>query len=296
MAGMRKQAGVEVEGGERVALRRRSGGTAARRVKRAHRAALVAAFSLLAGFPLGCGDTTHGEDSPGSAGESAAQCEDGRTRACSAPSGCLGQQSCESGDWTECDCADGNGAGGVAGDDAGAGQGGASSAAQAGGAAGSSDGGAGSPDTQADPCDGVEARCEDAPCGQSQPPPATPVPRCEQLRGECVFTNKRVVLIDDTHAYPVFRLPRASRLADGCECANGTPIAARFELTMATDESGSEPTSGHFTVREPWHFSDLTCTGKVQCKAASGFLPLYTEDADAPEINVYYSPGECPKD
>jgi hypothetical protein len=83
-----------------------------------------------------------------------------------------------------------------------------------------------------------------------------------------------------------------------CPCADGE-VSARYAFHPP---SGPE---GHITVPDPWHLIFIegeysaeipACEGGVQCASSSGaaYYQIYTNDPNAPPINIVVEPGPCP--
>jgi hypothetical protein len=247
------------------------------------------------GTASACGGGTTSPSVDASAGQRSEECEAGDTRECIGPGACRGGQFCRMGAWETCQCRI-DCCAGAPGLPASA-EGGEANAS--GGAAGSGSippgegGAAGQPDEQIwqdDPCDGVQNTCYLNACGSTSPGLLV----CRYIddkqpgpADDCGFTFPNLIEVAEDETYPIFRTPKASVFPAHCQCPQ---IASRLDLVVQALGSSSLPKKGHFTVRRPWHFGG--CASASQCTQTP--TVVWTDTIDAPEVNIYYSPGPCP--
>lgn len=123
------------------------------------------------------------------------------------------------------------------------------------------------------------------------------VSKC-RMEADAIPTFSRQLDADEA----VVRLPEATAIGGPCDCANGTPIFAKFFSGV----SQQEPTAIHYEVRLPWHLglptdSTLCAPSLVrQCQnhdRSSPFhrLQAWTTDPEAPPVNVRVRRGPCPE-
>lgn len=232
-------------------------------------------------------------------------CSIGDTRTCVGPGACTGGQVCgEDGRWAMCDCGDASGgpsnggASGAAGsDNAGAGgesEQGASGAGGTGddGAATAGAGGAADLDTD-QPCPSVPIKAD---CSGL----------CTATKGLCVVDP--VCPTKVRADYPnlgdvIVRTP--SRPVANCGCSPGVAPSGYW---MHVDFKGAGVAHWHVSVPGPWHVKPLgigpLCESKKNLSSCAAFstpldnldggLEVWTEEPDAPAINLFVEAGECP--
>ena len=249
----------------------------------------VVLWSCGASEPTSASSADAGATSSASGAPSDVICDAGATRECVGPGACRGGQFCERGAWSACDCGGGasNTGGASSGDEAGTGN--VVNVAGSGENSGGSQGGVASED---DPCP-VKLVQQCAPdCDPNFYP-------CEPA-ASCGVTSPVGVVPDEYAEAIVYRLPRASELRASCTCETGAAVATQVMVEII-GPTGLDLKHGHLRVRPPWHVwpeganpEQGGCAPAVISQCAPRVAGFWTDDPNAPSINVNFEPGNCP--